>query len=58
MKNYYWAKGYKYINVPVYLINFWKLRLFRIGIKRRRVGVLETRKEIQKLYERLLLGKV
>jgi hypothetical protein len=57
MKNIQWIKPYHYVNYPVYLINFWKIRLFKIGYKRRRVGYCKSPDEVFNLYNYLLTPK-
>ena len=54
MKNYVWAKGYKYVDVPIYLIRFWKIRLFKIGSKKRRIGTKLTNNKTWKLYGKMI----
>ena len=61
MKNYTWAKGYKYVNIPTYLFNFRLfgkfIRIWKTGYKRRRVGGLLTKRPIWLAYEKLLTTK-
>lgn len=53
-KNYTWLKPYHYVYIPIYLIKIWKIRLFKIGQVRRRVGAKVTKPEVWNLYEKLL----
>lgn len=57
-KNYYWAKGYKYVDVPVYRFSFkflwWYFNWFKIGYKKKRHGIMITKQSYWDLYEKLL----
>jgi hypothetical protein len=58
MNHYIWCKGYKYVRVPNYKISFdlfgIRVRLFKTGYTRRRVGAKMTTEKDWKFYEKLL----
>lgn len=51
---YKWVKGYKYTKIPVYLISFWKIKLFQTGVKKKRVGVKMSSDEDWKKYLKMI----
>ena len=58
MKNYKWAKGYKYVRIPVFFRRFdlfgFTLTIASHRTKRCRVGAMVTTDKIWGLYEKLL----